>query len=158
MTILGIDPGTTQIGYGVVSYQDNSFKAIEYGLIKNPGRVRSDDLISTYDQIVGLIDKYQPERIAIEKLFFATNQKTAMSVSEMRGVILLACARKGMPIIELTPLQVKSYISNYGKADKNQVQRIVRMILGIKEEIRPDDVTDALAIAICGTSNILSHK
>lgn len=158
MIIIGIDPGTTRIGYGVVKSEGNKITPVDYGLISNPGKIRESDLMSTYDQLSTIIDKYKPDKISIERLFFKQNIKTALSVSEFRGVILLVCAKKGVPVVELTPSEVKSGVSGYGKADKNQVHRMVKMILGIKEDIKPDDVADALAIAICGASNILSDK
>ena len=158
MIILGIDPGTTRIGYGVVESDKNRMVPVEYGLISNPGKVRSIDLVNTHKQLSKIIDKHHPEIVAIEKLFFTNNVTTAMSVSEFRGVLLFTCAQKGVPVVELTPTEIKSGISGYGKADKNQVQRMVKMILGIKEDIKPDDVADALAIAICGASNIIPVK
>lgn len=158
MNILGIDPGTTRIGYGVVKSEKNKITPVEYGLIDNPGKDRVFSLLNTHNSILALIDKYSPSQVSIEKLFFTNNKTTAMAVSEFRGVILLACAQRNTPVVELTPLQIKSGVTGYGKADKAQVQRMVKMILGIKEEIKPDDVADALAIAICGASNILSFK
>ncbi|MDP2647635.1 MAG: crossover junction endodeoxyribonuclease RuvC [Candidatus Yanofskybacteria bacterium] len=149
MIILGIDPGTTIIGYGVVQGDKNSFSGLEYGVIRNPGTDKLADMKNTAQEIKKLIEKHQPAAIAIEKLFFLNNQKTAMAVSEMRGVILLTGASFNLPIHEFTPLQVKQYVSGYGRADKKQMQKMVRLILKINEEIYPDDAADALAIALC---------
>ncbi|MBX4189817.1 crossover junction endodeoxyribonuclease RuvC [Candidatus Parcubacteria bacterium] len=157
MIALGIDPGTTRIGYGVVEYSGNRLTPIAYGIIENLGRDKLSDFKDTEKNLTAIIEKYKPDCAGIEKLFFTKNQKTAMSVSEMRGVLLLTLSRHGLPIKELTPLQVKQSISGYGKAEKHQVQRMVKLLLNIKEEIKPDDAADALAIAICCAHNILPN-
>ncbi|MEK7604003.1 MAG: crossover junction endodeoxyribonuclease RuvC [Patescibacteria group bacterium] len=152
MITLGIDPGTTRIGYGIVKQEKNRFSCIEYGILK----VDSDKLTGFKDAALSLnelIVKHQPDQAGIEKLFFFKNQKTVMAVSEMRGVLLLTLAKHGLPIQEFTPLQVKQNISAYGRADKEQVQKMVRLLLGLKEPIKPDDAADALAIAICCANN-----
>ncbi|MBI2062241.1 MAG: crossover junction endodeoxyribonuclease RuvC [Candidatus Yanofskybacteria bacterium] len=153
MIIIGIDPGTTQIGFGVIKNEGNRFEALDYGIIKNSGKDKLFDYKKTSKEISQLITKHQPGVAVVEKLFFFKNQKTVMSVGEMRGVIMLTLTNHNLPVLELTPLQVKQSLSGYGRADKNQVQRLVRLILGIKEEIKPDDAADALAIAICGVNN-----
>jgi crossover junction endodeoxyribonuclease RuvC len=153
MIALGIDPGTTRIGFGVIEYNRSSFRCIDYGIIKNTVKDRSENYKNTAKELNILIKKYRPDICGIEKLFFLNNQKTVMSVSEMRGVIILTVAQNNIPIEEPTPLQIKQSISNYGRAGKAQVQKMVQMILGIKEEIRPDDAADALAIAICSANN-----
>ena len=153
MVILGIDPGTTQIGFGVIKNEGNRFEALDYGIIKNLGKDKLFDYKNTSKALSKLIKKHKPNIASVEKLFFFKNQKTVMSVGEMRGVIMLTLANNNLPVLEFTPLQVKRALSGYGRADKNQIQRMVRLILGIKEEIKPDDATDALAIAICGVSN-----
>jgi crossover junction endodeoxyribonuclease RuvC len=153
MIILGIDPGTTQIGFGVIKNEGNRFESLDYGIIKNTGKDKLFDYKKTAKELSLLIKKYKPEVAVVEKLFFFKNQKTVMSVGEMRGVIMLTLANHNLRVLEFTPMQVKQAISGYGGADKNQVQRMVRLILGIKEEIRPDDAADALAIAICGVNN-----
>ncbi len=155
MISLGIDPGTTRIGYGIVSHERNRMTCIAYGILSNPGKDKLKDFKETEKNLSALIRKYKPDVAGIEKLFFFKNQKTVMAVSEMRGVIMLTLAKHNLPIREFTPPQVKQNISAYGKADKNQVQRMVRMLLGIKEEIKPDDAADALAIAICSAHTIL---
>lgn len=149
MISLGIDPGTTRIGYGIVKHERNRMTCLAYGIISNPGKDKSLDYVDTEKQLAALIEQYQPDVAAIEKLFFFKNQKTVMAVSEMRGVLMLTLAKHAVPVEEFTPPQVKQNISAYGKADKEQVQRMVRMLLGIKERIAPDDAADALALAIC---------
>jgi crossover junction endodeoxyribonuclease RuvC len=156
MIALGIDPGTTRIGYGVVRHERNRMTALAYGILSNPGKDKLSDYKDTEKNLSELIAKYQPDVVAIEKLFFFKNQKTVMAVSEMRGVIMLTLAKHNLRVQEFTPPQVKQNISAYGKADKAQVIRMVQMLLGIKEPIKPDDAADALALAICCTDNILS--
>ncbi len=153
MIIIGIDPGTTQIGFGIIKNEGNRFESLGYGIIKNSGKDKLSDYESTSKELSKLITKFKPEISVVEKLFFFKNQKTIMSVGEMRGVIMLTLANHGLPVLEFTPIQVKQAISGYGGADKSQVQRMVRLILGIKKEIKPDDAADALAIAICGVNN-----
>lgn len=155
MIIIGIDPGTTQIGFGVIKNEGNHFECLNYGIIKNNGKDKLFDYKNTAKELSKLIKKHKPELAVVERLFFFKNQKTVMSVGEMRGVLMLTLANHNLPVLEFTPMQVKQALSGYGGADKNQVQRMVRLILGIKEEIKPDDAADALAIAICGVSNTL---
>ncbi len=155
MIALGIDPGTTRIGYGVVKHDRNRLSCIAYGILSNPGKDKFSDYIETEKNLTELIKKYQPDVVAIEKLFFFKNQKTVMAVSEMRGVLMLTLAKHKLPVQEFTPPQVKQNISAYGKADKKQVIRMVQMLLGIREPISPDDAADALALAICCAHNIL---
>lgn len=156
MIILGIDPGTTRIGFGVIKIVDNTFEALDYGIIDNSGKDKLSDYKDTFKAVKNLIQKYNPNVASIERLFFFKNQKTVMSVSEMRGVIMLALAEHNIPVNEPTPLQVKQAISGYGGSGKAQVQRMVRLILKIEKEIKPDDAADALAIAICGASNTIN--
>lgn len=153
MIIIGIDPGTTQIGYGIIKNEGNKFKALDYGIIKNTGKDKLFDYKKTAKELGKLITKHKPEIAVVERLFFFKNQKTVMSVGEMRGVIMLTLANHNLPVLEFTPLQVKQSLSGYGRADKNQIQRMVRLVLGINQEIKPDDAADALAIAICGVNN-----
>ncbi len=153
MIIIGIDPGTTRIGFGVIKNEGNKFETLDYGVIKNSGKDKLFDYKNTAKELSKLITKHKPEVAVVEKLFFFKNQKTVMSVGEMRGVIMLTLANHNLTVLEFTPMQVKQAISGYGGADKNQVQRMVRLVLGIKDEIKPDDAADALAIAICGVNN-----
>lgn len=149
---MGIDPGTTKIGYGIVSQDKNHLTCLDYGILK----VSSDKLTGFRDavkELKKLINKHKPDQAGIEKLFFFKNQKTIMNVSEMRGVLLFALTSHGIPIQEFTPLQVKQNISAYGRAPKGQMQRMVQLLLKLENPIRPDDAADALAIAICCASN-----
>lgn len=149
MIYLGIDPGTHRIGYGIIRVSSQHMTSLAYGVIENIGADRSEHMSHVERSLTGLIQEWKPDAAGIEKLFFATNRKTAMAVSEMRGVILASLNRHDLRVHEFTPLQIKQAICGYGKADKKQVQRMVRMILKIAEPIRPDDASDALAIAIC---------
>lgn len=158
MIIIGIDPGTTQIGFGVIKNEGNHFEPLDYGIIKNLGKDKLFDYKNTSKTLSKLIKKHNPDVASVERLFFFKNQKTVMSVGEMRGVIMLTLANNNLPVLEFTPMQVKQALSGYGRADKNQVQKMVRLILDIREEIRPDDAADALAIAICGVNNRIQTK
>ncbi len=149
MIILGIDPGTTRIGFGVISVEGSKMKALEYGVISNPGKDRAQDLMATAKNLAVILKRHTPDKVGIEKLFFTTNRTTGMAVSEMRGAILLTLAQHSVNVFEFTPQQVKQAVSGYGRAQKGQVESMVRMILSIREPIRPDDAADALAIAIC---------
>lgn len=149
MVILGIDPGTTRIGFGVINNDHGKLTPLSYGLLvqRSPAEVM--------DEVSKIAKTYKPEMAAVEKLFFFKNQKTIISVSEMRGVIMAALAVNSIPTREFTPLQIKQAVSSYGRANKDQVQKMVRLILNIKEPITPDDAADGLAIAICCANNIL---
>ena len=149
MKILGIDPGTTRIGFGVIDEKGKQLSPVHYGIVGGSGKDKQLDYKSISEQISELVLKYRPERAGLEKLFFTNNQKTAMAVAEARGVIILTLANHNVPIFEFTPQQVKQAVSAYGSAGKAQVERMVRLILNIKEPIKPDDAADALAIAIC---------
>src|SRR3989344_3626756 len=142
MVIIGIDPGTTQIGFGVIKNEGNNFEVLDYGIIKNPGKDKLFDYKNTSKSLTKLIRKHNPDIASVERLFFFKNQKTVMSVGEMRGVIMLTLANHNLTILEFTPMQVKQTVSGHGGADKDQVQRMVRLILGIKNEIKPDDAAD----------------
>ncbi len=157
MVILGIDPGTTRIGYGLIEKTNNKLFCLDYGVIENPGKDKETDYKSTFTRLSALISKYSPDISALEQIYFFKNQKTIISVSEMRGVLRYALAHHGVPVREFTPLQVKQAVSSYGRADKDQVQRMVRLILNIKPVIRPDDAADGLAIAICCANNIIAN-
>lgn len=149
MRILGIDPGTGRTGWGVLDKNGGKERMVAYGCFEtkaNSELVERLELI--YKRIGELIDEYKPDEIAVEDLFFATNAKTAMSVGQARGVVLLAGRHKKLPIYSYTPLQVKSAVTGYGKADKKQVELMVVRILGLKETPKPDDAADALAVAL----------
>ena len=150
MRILGIDPGFAIVGYGVIDYENSKYKTVDYGKITTPaGMDMPLRLKEVYDGVLRLIELFKPDILAIEELFFNTNVKTAIAVGHARGVIVLAAANSGIKINEYTPLQIKQAVVGYGRADKNQVQQMVKMFLGLKEVPKPDDTADALAVAIC---------
>lgn len=150
MIILGIDPGIAIVGYGVIECSGNSFKAIEYGaVITEAGTLFPDRLKIIYEEISCIIDEFRPDDLAIEELFFNKNVKTAIKVGQARGVEILAAVNKGLDIYEYTPLQIKQGVVGYGRAEKAQVQEMVKMLLNLKEKPKPDDVADALAVALC---------
>lgn len=150
MIILGIDPGYAIVGYGVLEYSNNNFKVIEYGAVTTDASMNMFDRFkSIYDDICEIMDRTKPDFMAIEELFFNSNQKTAINVAQARGVILLAAMKRGIEIFEYTPLQVKQAVAGYGRAEKKQVQQMVKLLLGLKEVPKPDDTADAVAIAIC---------
>lgn len=150
MIILGIDPGIAIVGYGVVEYIKGKFRLIAMGSIETPAGIDVEERLQmVYDDMCELIDTYRPDEMAIEELFFNTNQKTAIAVAEARGVILLSAVQRGVPISEYTPLQVKQSVVGYGRAEKKQVITLVGMILGMENGPKLDDTADALALAIC---------
>ncbi len=150
MRILGIDPGLATVGYGVIDYVNGSFRTVAYGALETkPGIDIEYRLQSVYSGICDIIQKYSPTDMAIEELFFNTNQKTAIAVAEARGVIMLAAVNNKLTVFEYTPLQVKQSVVGYGRADKKQVMTMTTMLLNLKKPPRFDDTADALAIAIC---------
>lgn len=150
MIILGIDPGYAIVGVGVLEYVGNKFRMLEYNAITTPANMPTPlRLKKIYEQMQFYIDQYHPDAMAIEELFFNSNQKTAILVAQARGVLLVSAANNNLPICEYTPLQVKQSVTGYGRADKKQIQSMVKMILNLKEIPKPDDAADALAIAIC---------
>jgi len=155
MIILGIDPGTATTGYGIIKKEQDKIACLDFGCILTSSRETSEKrLLEIYDEVVKLIKKWKPEIVAVETLFFFKNEKTAFSVGQARGVIILAAVKEKKNIFEATPLQVKQAVSGYGKADKSQVQKMVKLLLNLKEIPKPDDAADALAIAItCVNTN-----
>lgn len=150
MIVLGIDPGYAIVGYGVVEYNNNHFRAIEYGAVTTEAHTPFNERIEKiYDGVSALIAKYSPDALAVEKLFFNTNQKTAIDVAQARGAIVLAAQKAGVKIFEYTPLQVKQSVVGYGRAEKKQVQEMTRLMLNLDKIPKPDDAADALAMAIC---------
>ena len=150
MTVLGIDPGYAIVGYGIVEYKSNHFRMLDYGAITtDAGTPFNLRLEKIYSETAAIIERCKPEALAIEKLFFNTNQKTAIDVAQARGVILLAAQLRKIPIFEYTPLQVKQSVVGYGRAEKKQVQEMTRIMLGLSKIPKPDDAADALAMAIC---------
>ena len=150
MIILGIDPGYAIVGWGVIEYSGSKFRTLGYGSIQTKaGMPIVDRLELVYKGIRELIERYHPDEMAIEELFFTNNQRTGIVVAEARGIILLAARLAGVRIAEYTPLQVKQAVVGYGRAEKNQVIVMVTSFLGLKEPPKPDDTADALAIAVC---------
>ncbi len=150
MRILGIDPGYAIVGYGVIESQGIKLTPLAFGAITTASHtVFEDRLQEVYNDMVCLLQTYKPEAMAIESLFFTSNQKTIVAVAEARGVILLAAKQAGVPIFEYTPLQVKQSVAGYGRATKKQVQEMTRRLLKLKSIPKPDDAADALAISVC---------
>ena len=150
MRILGIDPGYAIMGWGILDMKGNHFSVVDYGAITTEaGTPMPLRLQHLYTQLEAIIAKYQPEEAAIEELFFNNNAKTAIMVGQARGVAVLACVNGGLEISEYTPLQIKQALVGYGRADKKQVQAMVKAILNLNEVPKPDDTADAVAAAIC---------
>lgn len=149
MRILGIDPGTGIVGFGVVDINGAKKVMVDAGVIRTPAHQPNQErLLTIYNELKEIIEENKPEVMVVEQLFFARNVTTAMSVSQARGVILLLGEQFGLRLVEFTPLQIKQSITGYGKADKKQVQEMVRVVLNLKEVPRPDDCADALAAAL----------
>lgn len=147
--ILGIDPGTALMGYGVVEGEGSRERALAYGTITTPAGMPSEQRLQMlYRGVVDLMVIHRPDALSVEELFFGRNVTTAIHVGQARGVVLLAAADNGIPVREFTPMQVKMAVTGYGRADKTQVQVMVQRLLGLAEKPRPDDVADALAVAI----------
>lgn len=149
MRIIGIDPGTGILGFGVIEVIKGKMRLIDAGVVTTPAHTPLDiRLEDIYDSLTDIIAETKPDSMSIEKLFFSQNVTTGISVSHARGVAMLAGRKGGMPIAEYTPLQIKQTVTGYGKADKKQVQEMVRIQLGLVETPKPDDCADALAAAI----------
>lgn len=156
MRIIGIDPGTGILGFGVIDVVKGKFKLVDGGVITTPAHTPLDErLEDIYDNLMEIISTTKPDVMSIEKLFFARNVTTAMSVSHARGVAMLAGRKHKLPIAEYTPMQIKQTTTGYGGADKKQVQEMVRIQLGLTEIPKPDDCADALAAAI--THSLMSR-
>lgn len=150
MRIIGIDPGYAIVGFGIIEYDNGRFKVIDYGAVTtSPDMDFNRRLEIIYDDVSQILDIYKPESLAIEKLYFQNNQKTAIDVAEARGVILLSAVKRRLLIREYTPLEVKKSVTGYGKAVKKQVQEMTKRILRLPKIPKPDDTADALAIAVC---------
>ena len=153
--ILGIDPGTGIMGFGVIDVKDGKYKMVGAGVIRTPANQALELRLDTiYADLQEIIKEYQPDEASIEQLFFAQNVTTAISVSHARGVAMLAIIQAKMDQAEYTPLQIKQAITGYGRADKQQVQEMVKILLGLDEVPKPDDCADALAAAICHAMTI----
>lgn len=157
MVILGIDPGTARIGIGIIKKAKNNPEHIFHTCVETDKKLEiSERLAIINKELKKIIKRFKPERAAVEELFFFKNVKTAISVGQARGVILLTIKQAEIPLFEFTPLQVKQSVVGYGKAEKRQVQKMVRAILAIKEIPKPDDAADALAVALCAER--ISHN
>ncbi len=150
MVILGIDPGLAIMGFGVIDFTNNKIKMIDYGTVLTKAGVPLPRRLDTiFDCMNELIEKHNPDAIAFEELFFNKNVKTALNVAHARGVAVVSAAKSGKELFEYTPLQIKQAITGYGRADKKQMQSMVKMLLCLKEIPKPDDAADGLAVAIC---------
>lgn len=150
MIILGIDPGLADTGWGMIELKNRQIKVIKYGLIKTPPSQKLPSrLFLLYQKVFRLIRKFTPDRIAVEKVFFGANAKTALNIGHCKGVILLAASQNKLKISEYTPLQIKIAITGYGRADKTQMQKMIQTLLKLKKKPQSDDAADALAVAYC---------
>jgi crossover junction endodeoxyribonuclease RuvC len=150
MRVLGIDPGSETTGFGLIDTDGQRHQVVEYGAIRAVrGASFAERLLHIEDQLQQLIEKFRPDAVAIEEAFYAVNVKSALKLGHVRGVALLVAARAGLPIFEYSPLEVKSATVGYGRAEKHQVQQMVRIILGLPQVPEPHDAADALAVAIC---------
>ena len=150
MIILGIDPGYAIIGYGVVRYEKNHYTTLDYGAVTTPAKTDfALRLGMVYDGVAEVLERWKPDALAAEQLFFNSNTTTAIDVAQARGVILLAAQKHGVPVFQYTPLQVKQAVVGYGRAEKSQVMEMTRLLLNLSRVPKPDDTADALAIAIC---------
>ncbi|MDY7041524.1 MAG: crossover junction endodeoxyribonuclease RuvC [Chloroflexota bacterium] len=150
MPILGVDPGTAITGYGLVHEGQGKLTVVEYGVVTTSSQLTlAERLLKIHQELSELVSRHAPSAVAVEKLFFSRNVRTAMAVGQARGVALLAAAQAGLPVYEYTPLEVKLAIAGYGGASKEQVQQMVQLLLGLEEVPRPDDAADAIAVAVC---------
>jgi len=151
--IIGIDPGTYTTGYGIIDNEGGTTRVVAYGCITNKSKRSSERYLAIYSALLDIIREYKPQHCSIESTFFLKNPKVVMRLGEVRGVLILAAVQEGLEVFEYPPLKVKQSVVGYGKADKNQVGRMVKSILALKELPKPDDVSDALALALCHVHN-----
>ena len=148
--ILGIDPGTGILGWGLIIQDGGKVIPVKYGCVRTPAKMdQPSRLLHIYNSLCDIISSNKPDSFAIEDLFFFKNQKTVISVAEARGVAIICAMKHNIPVFEYTPLQVKQALTGYGRAEKSQIQEMVKIICGLKEQPKPDDAADALAVAIC---------
>lgn len=158
MRVVGIDPGTAIVGYGVIDYDKNKYEVIDYGVILTDKNLEMEERLEiVYNEMNNILKKYKPESMAIEDLFYFKNNKTVISVAQARGVILLAGKQNNIEMASYTPLQVKMGITGYGRAEKKQIQQMVQRILKLKEIPKPDDAADALAICLTHINTLTSQ-
>jgi crossover junction endodeoxyribonuclease RuvC len=156
--ILGIDPGYGLTGYGIIKVEGQKASCLDYGVIKTDAEQKfKDRLNNLHFDLKKLIKKYNPDLVAVEDLFFFKNVKTAMKVGQARGVIILTAVQAKKEVAEYTPLQVKQAVASYGRAEKKQMQKMVKLLLGLRDIPRPDDAADALAVAICAANSMKFH-
>jgi crossover junction endodeoxyribonuclease RuvC len=154
--ILGIDPGIADTGYGVICLEANRMKCLDYGSIKTSSKSPLPERLEKLsDELHEMIRRWKPEIVAVEELFFCKNVKTALVVGHARGVVILTARQNKVKTVEFTPLQVKQAVSTYGRAEKSQIQKMVKVLLNLKEIPKPDDAADALAIAICAANSVV---
>jgi crossover junction endodeoxyribonuclease RuvC len=150
MIVLGVDPGTARTGYGFVERSGSALRALDYGCFETlPALALPERLLHIHQAMTELIETHHPTQVGVERLFFNRNVQTAFAVGQARGVVLLAAAQAGLPVFEYGPHEVKIAVTGYGRAEKSQVQRMVQSLLGLAAIPHPDDVADALAVAIC---------
>lgn len=150
MIIMGIDPGYAITGYGLVEYKGSRFRVIDYGIISTPSGMNFPErLLKISDDLERLLELYKPDVTAVEELFFSRNTTTAIGTAQARGVAVLSGAKAGLDVYEYTPMQIKLAVTGYGRAQKLQVQQMVKVLLNLDSIPRPDDAADALAVAIC---------
>ena len=155
MRILGIDPGIAIVGYGVVDKEGNRYKTVAYDAVTTKAHTPLEERLKiVYEGVNEIIQLYKPDVMSIEELFFNNNAKTALTVGQARGVIILAAVQNNLPIYEYTPLQVKQALTGYGRACKSQIQQMMKSMLGLECIPKPDDVADALAIAVCHGNSV----
>lgn len=155
MRVLGIDPGLAIVGYGIIDFDGNKYKTVDYGVITTPAKTSYAKRIKMlYDAMERLLEQYAVDEVAIEELFFNRNTTTAITVAQARGALVLAVMNRDIELFEYTPLQVKQSVCGYGRADKKQIQEMVQRLLGLRTIPKPDDAADALAVAIghCSTN------
>jgi crossover junction endodeoxyribonuclease RuvC len=159
MRVLGIDPGTGILGFGIIEASNHNLALVDAGVIRTP--VKEDDAVrlsTIYKELSEIINSARPEIVVVEKLFFAQNVTTAMTVAQARGIVLLCANQAKLQIFEYTPLQIKLTLTGYGRADKKHIQEMVKIILKLKEVPKPDDCADALAAAICHSMTMRDNK
>ena len=155
MIILGIDPGTATMGYGVIKKEGMNLTCLEYGLIKTKKNLSDAKRLKKIDaDLEEIFNKFNPDALAIEKVYFSKNVKTAMTVSQAKGIAMLKAAKSSINVYEFTPSQIKATVAGHGKAKKMQVQKMIKSQLNLKERPRPNDAADALGAAICGCQKI----
>lgn len=158
MRILGLDPGYAIVGVGLVEYDGSRFRLLDCGVIRTPaGRRLEERLLMIYSDLRRILEERRPDAVSVEQLYFAGNATTGIAVAEARGVLLLAAEQSGIPVYSYSPLQVKSAVTGYGRAEKRQVMEMTRRLLRLKTVPRPDDAADALALAICHGHNGMSR-